>query len=420
MGYHDRISMSQGDRDRLTALAPLLRAERSQVEAARLLGLSVRQVRRLQRRLEEGGDAALVHRLRGRPSNHRHCPQRRAEVLAAYRARLSGFGPTLASEKLAEQGLAVSAETLRQWLLAEGLWQKQRRREVHRQRRPRRECFGELVQMDASWHDWTEGRGEAMVLVAMIDDATSRVAAGFYESETVASYFDLVHRWLQRHGRPVALYTDRDSIFEWQSKGRAAEGLTQFGRAMQELDVRLILAYSPQAKGRVERLFGTAQDRWVKELRLAGVTTRVQADALLRRVLVPQFNRRFAVPPARGQDGHRELGPGMDLEAILSWQSERVVANDYTVRLHNRHYQLLGVVPGLRGGRVIMEERRDGRLAIRFRGEYLRYRGVGAGGGSGVGAGEPSPSAGPSATPAGSPYRPAADHPWRKGWSKQR
>ncbi len=171
----------------------------------------------------------------------------RAKVLKVYREEYADFGPTFASEKLAAQGMKVSAETLRQWLLAEGLWERQRRRDVHRSRRPRRPCFGELIQMDTSLHDWLEGRGAEMVLVAAIDDATSRIEAGFYEGETVEAYMDMTERWLRRHGRPLAFYTDKDSVFQWQSKGRAAAGLTQYGRAMKELDIELILAHSPQA-----------------------------------------------------------------------------------------------------------------------------------------------------------------------------
>jgi transposase len=360
--------MSQHERDVLKVIQQVVDGTLTQVEAARLLRLSTRQVRRLQGRLQAEGDQAVVHRLRGRPSNRRIDPARRQQILEAYRRHYADFGPTFASEKLAEQGLVVAPETLRQWLLAEGLWQRQRRRDPHRQRRPRRACFGELVQMDTSIHDWTEGRGEPMVLVNMIDDATSRVLSGFYEAETVEAHFDLLGRWLQRHGRPVALYTDRDSIFEYQDKGRGdPNGLTQFGRALAELGIELILARSPQAKGRVERFFETAQDRWVKELRLAQVTTRAQANALLDKKLIADFNRRFAVAPAQAADAHRPLGAGHHLAAILSVQYERVVSNDYTVRFQNRVYQVSKpVYPGLRGGRVVVELRLDGTMALRF------------------------------------------------------
>ena len=192
----DRIPMSQHERDTLKIMAPVLQGERTLAEAARLLGLSVRQVRRLKRKLQRDGDAALVHGLRGKPSNRRLKPQLRQQVLAAYRERFADFGPTFACEKLAEQGLVVSPDTLRRWLIAEGLWQRRRRREPHRSRRPRRACFGELVQIDASIHDWLEGRGDEVVLVSMIDDATSRVLARFYPAATVEAHLDLLGRWL--------------------------------------------------------------------------------------------------------------------------------------------------------------------------------------------------------------------------------
>jgi transposase len=456
----DRISMSQPERDVLQVLKQVVAGTLTQVEAARLLRLSTRQVRRLRRRLEADGDQAVVQRLRGRPSNHRIDPAQRQKVLEAYRRDYPDFGPTFASEKLAEQGLVVSPETLRQWLLAEGLWQRQRQRDPHRQRRPRRACFGELVQMDTSIHDWTEGRGEPMVLVNLIDDATSRVLSGFYEGETVEAHFDLLGRWLRRYGRPLALYTDRDSIFAYQDKGRGdPAGLTQFGRALQELGIELILARSPQAKGRVERFFETAQDRWVKELRLAKVTTRAQANELADRRLVSEFNRRFAVAPVQAVDAHRPLGPAHNLAAILSVQCARVVTNDYTVRFQNRIYQVgKPVYPGLRGGRVVIELRLDGTMALRFGGRYLKYTEVAAGprpGGSAprppefsalaadARGGEEGPAPGEGAGPTGvpptagrsgrtpaEPYppdggakdtanasrRPAQNHPWRKGF----
>jgi transposase len=376
----DRIPMNQRERDVLKIMHAVLNSERTQAEAARLLDLSTRQVRRLQRRLQAEGDAAIIHRLRGRPSNHQLDPQLHQDVLAAYRQRYADFGPTFASEKLAQEGLSVRPQTLRRWLIAAGLWQRQRRRDPHRRRRPRRSCLGELVQMDASEHDWLEGRGDDMVLISMVDDATSYTLARFYPSGTVEAHMDLLGRWLRRHGRPLALYTDRHSIFEPQDKGRALpDAVTQFGRALGELNIELIRAHSPQAKGRVERSFGTAQDRWVKELRLAGVTTLAGANALLARLL-PGHNRRFAKAARQQADAHRPLGSGHRLEAILSIQEERVVANDYTVRFRNRFYQLLKPVwPGERGGKVIIEQRLDGTLAIRFGSRYLKYEEVSAG-----------------------------------------
>jgi hypothetical protein len=408
----DRIGMSQRERDVLRVMQGVIDGARTQAEAARLVKRSVRQVRRLQRRLEAEGDGALVHGLRGRPSNRRTDPVLRDRVLRAYRRSYPDFGPTLASEKLGADGLAVEAETLRRWLLAEGLWERKRHRDPHRTRRPRRGCFGELVQMDASVHDWLGGRGEAMVLIAMIDDATGRIAAKFYAAGTVEAHLGLLGEWLRAYGRPAAVYTDRHSIFEPQDKGKALpDGVTQFGRALAELDVELIRAHSPQAKGRVERLFGTAQDRWVKELRLAKVRTIDQANAVLGR-LVPEHNRRFTRAAERPTDAHRRLGPGHRLEAVLSVQAERVVSNDYVVRFGSRFYQLLKpVYAGERGGRVVIERRLDGTLWMRFRGHYLNYREAAAGIEPEP---EPTPAAArPAAAPQSGPRRPARNHPWR-------
>ena len=463
--HGDRIEMSQRERDRLKVLHGVKAGQYTQAKAAQLLGLTARQVRRLQRRLHERGDAGLVHRLRGQPSNRRLDPKVRQRVLREYRKRYAGFGPTLACEKLAEQDLRVSPATLRRWLLAEGLWQRQRRRDVHRQRRPRRACFGELVQMDTSLHEWTEGRGEAMVLITMIDDATSRLLACFYPADTVEAHFDLLGRWLEKYGRPLALYTDRHGIFESHKKGQPDyAGETQFSRALTELGIELIRARSPQAKGRVERSFGTAQDRWVKEMRLEKVKTIAQANALLER-LVPGHNRRFSVAPAEAADAHRAVGAAHRLSAILSVQEQRVVSNDYTVRFANRLFQLdKPIYPGERGGQVTIELRLDGTMAIRLGEQYLHYHEIVArdtalggsapqtprslahwrptpegeterddasmkeasspgvkptNGRSGRTPAEPYPPVGEKETTKKEPWRPATNHPWRKGFRKQ-
>ena len=295
----DRIAMSQRERDRLKVMAAVVKGERTQPEAARLLKRSVRQVRRIQRRLEAEGDGGVIHRLRGRPSNSRKDTHLREQIIETYRREYPDFGPTLAAEKLAEQGLGICGETLRRWLLAEGLWQRKRKRDIHRSRRRRRECFAELVQADGSHHDWLEGRGPRMVLVAMIDDATSKVRARFYPGETTEAYMDLLARYLRKHGRMLAIYVDRDSIFRAENKHPhdPRPVLTQFSRALDQLKIELILAYSPQAKGRIERFFHTAQDRLVKELRLAGATTIEQANEVLDKKFLPVFNRRFTVKP---------------------------------------------------------------------------------------------------------------------------
>lgn len=462
----DRIEMSQRERDVLKVMHPVLKGERTQAQAAELLQVSVRQVRRIQRKLESGGDGAIVHGLRGKPSNHQPDHDLRRAVLAAYREHYCDFGPTFAAEKLAEiQSLVVDPQTLRRWLIDAGLWSRKRRSPAHRSRRPRRCCFGQLVQMDASIHDWLEGRGEELILIAMIDDATSRVLARFYHEATVQTHMDLLGRWLRKYGRPLALYTDRHSIFEPQDKGKAVtESLTQFGRALSELQIDLIRANSPQAKGRVERGFGTAQDRWVKELRLAKAATAEQANEVLVRLL-PSHNRRFARAAKDSTDAHRDLGPAHDLGAILSIQSQRVVSNDYVVRFDNRFFQLQPpALPGLRGGKVMVEERLDGTLKIRFGEKYPRYqeitRGVStggsaprppefsaktadasgekegqkdpapteggragvqpAGGRSGCTPAEPYPPDGEKTDSAKGPRRPAENHPWRRPFKEQK
>lgn len=460
----DRIEMAQRERDVLKVMALVLKGDRTQAEAARLLKRSVRQVRRLQRRLESEGDGAVVHGLRGRPSNRRIDPAAKQSALALYRAKYLGFGPTLAAEKLAEADrVKVKVRTLREWLLAEGLWTRQRRRDRHRSRRVRRACLGEMVQADASLHDWLEGRGPALALVGMIDDATGRVLARFCPAESTEAYMDLLGRWIGRYGRPLAWYCDRHGIFRAESRllgeDEPVAVPTQFSRALAELAVELILANSPQAKGRIERLWGTAQDRLVKELRLAGATTLQQANAVLESKFLPWFNRRCTVKPASGNDAHRALGKGQDLSAILSIQQTRHVNNDYTIRLDNCFYQLLPPVwPGQRGGQVTVERRLDGSMKVRFKQHYLEYRRVRQGlaapgdelssltpgpipagqraarrkakdraakatrssavhrtaGRSGRTPAEPCPSGSKSCGRAKDAYRPAPNHPWRK------
>jgi hypothetical protein len=387
----DRIEMSQRERDVLKIMSVVLGGRRTQSEAARLLGKSQRQVRRIQRRLEADGDGAVVHRLRGRPSNHRIEPRIKQSAVDLYRQKYGGFGPTLAAEKLAEQDqVIVAARTLRQWLLEAGVWQRQRRRDPHRSRRERKECFGEMVQADASEHDWLEGRGPRRVLVGMIDDASSRVIARFYESETTEAYMDVLGRWIKKHGRPVCWYSDRDSVFVAKD-AKGERTATQFSRALSELGIELISANSPQAKGRVERLWGTAQDRLVKELRLSRASTIEQANVVLEEMFLPWFNRRCTVKPASGNDAHRPLGSGHTLAAILSIQEQRTVANDYTIRFDNQIYQLLPPAwPGERGGQVIVEQRLDGSMHVRLKRRYLAYEAVSAATGD-LGALPPNP-----------------------------
>jgi len=456
----DRIEMSQHERDVLKVMSLVMTGQRTQVEAARLLDCCVRQVRRIRRRLEREGDRGVVHRLRGQPSNRRFDPELRRQAIETYRENYGGFGPTLAREKLAELGLRVSDETLRQWLMEEGLWKGRRRRGKHRMRRERRPCFGELVQADGSIHDWLEGRGPVFTLLVMIDDATSRAIARFYSAETTEGYMDLLGRYLRKHGRMVAVYADKHSIFQNTAEEGQSPPPTQVGRALAELDIQLIPANSPQAKGRVERFNGTAQDRLVKELRLAGASTIDAANAVLESVFLPWFNRRCTVKAQSPNDAHRPLHPSMNLAAILSVQNQRTVAADYTIRHDNQAYQLLPPPhPGLRGGKVIVEQRLDGTRHIRFKKTYLKYKLVPVAqnetgapppiprslspsritaahksegrtdrsarpsavypalGRSGRTPAEPCPSQGQKHSTRKTPWRPPADHPWRRSFT---
>jgi hypothetical protein len=373
-----RICMSQRERDVCKVMSLVLAGKRTQVEAGRLIGRSERQVRRIMRRLSAEGDGGVIHKLRGLPSNNRVDPAERDRVIQLCRTQYAGFGPTLAAEKLLEDdGIKVSVETLRGWMLARGLWERKRRRDKHRQRRTRRACFGEMVQADASTHDWLMGRGPMLTLVGMIDDATDRVVLRFVEAETTWAYMDVLGRWIRKFGRPVSWYSDRHGIFRAEESVAGYDQKqsvpTQFSRAIGELGMELILANSPQAKGRVERLWNTAQDRLVKELALAKASTLDQANAVLEGKFSVWFNRRCTHKPASENDAHRPVGK-LDLNAILSIQEQRVVTNDYTIRFENRVYQLLPpALPGQRGGKVTVEKRPDGSLKVRFKGRYLAF-----------------------------------------------
>jgi len=380
--------MSQKERDRLKVLHEADQRHINQKEAARQMGITERWVRKLLARMRQQGDRAVLHRLRGRRSNRKIPDAVRAKAVGLVSKEYRDFGPTLASEYLAERHrVRVSRETLRGWMIGAQLWKPRRARlgRVHTWR-PRRAQCGELVQWDTSVHDWLEGRGERLYLIAMIDDASSRALARFVRHDSTPENLRLLRNYLRRWGRPLAFYTDKASLFQSSRPQQRDEQLqgqlpqTQIGRALGELGIEWIPAHSPQAKGRVERFFGTAQDRLVKGLRKAGGNTLEGAQQYLQRVYLPLWNRRFTVEPTHSTDAHRPLGPEHDLAAILSHVESRVVAPDYTVQWHRRRYQIAreAVRAGLRGARVRMEQRWDGRVAVRFREHYLPVRECGA------------------------------------------
>ena len=376
----ERINMSQRERDRLKVVQAVEEGHLKQTEAAQRVGLSTRQVRRLQVRVRVEGDRGVVHRLRGRASNRKMAPTLEQRILRRVARRYQDFGPTLAAEKLAGDGLVISRETLRQRMIAAGWWKPRRQRlqAVHVWRE-RRAAFGELVMMDSSPYRWLEERGPELHLIALIDDATSRIWGRFAEHDSTVENLRTLEGWLRRQGRPVSLYTDKNSLFvnnhapriEEQLQGQPAR--TQFGRALAELGIEWIAAHSPQAKGRIENLFGTLQDRLVKEMRLAKVNTLAAANRFLEEVFIPFWEERFAVAPRQAQNAHRRLEREHRLDEILSVREPRQVAQDYTVRWQGRLWAIprAEVRAGLRGARIEVERRLDGSLWARFRKSYL-------------------------------------------------
>lgn len=404
--------MNRKERDRLTIMGRVKQGTLSLVTAAGLLGLGYRQTKRVWQRYRAEGDAGLVHRSRGRPSGRRTTPELRERVLVRCAARYPDFGPTLAAEYLAAEGLGVDHETLRRWQIAAGVRTVRRRGARHRQWRERKACFGELVQLDGSHHDWFEGRRGKCVLMVMVDDATNRVWAQFFEEETTHASYDVFEGWVRKHGLPRSLYVDRDSIYRCEGLGSVAEQLagkapqTQFGRAMEQLGVDLILAHSPQAKGRVERMNGVLQDRLVKALRLAGINDLAGANRFLARTFLPAFNRRFNIEAASPADGHQAMPRG--LAEVLSWEEERTVQRDWTVAHSGRWYQVdrRHERMSLAGRKVIVRTLRDGRVQLVYRGAKLRWRALPA---------RPvRPPPAPVKTQRAERKPPVVTHPWRR------
>jgi len=382
----ETLTMSGKERDRLRIMVGVKQEELTLVQAAGLMGVGYRQSKRIWRRYQDQGDAGLVHRLRGQPSARRKPPALRAQVLAKYEEeRYADFGPTLMAEHLAKAGVVVDHETVRRWLLASGQRTVRRRKQRHRQWRERKPSFGAMVQLDGSHHDWFEGRREPCVLMVMVDDATNRMRARFFEEETTRASYDVVERWARQHGLMGSVYVDRDSIYRCEGHPSIAEQLegkkpqTQFGRAMAQLGVELILAHSPQAKGRVERMNGVLQDRLVKELRLAGINDLESANRFLDGKYLAAFHRRFGRAAASPVDLHREVP--RNLNEVLSWEEERVVQGDWTVACAGQRYQLdrQHEALSLVRRKVIVRTLRNGQVQLVYRGKTLKWRTLPAG-----------------------------------------
>ena len=408
--------MSRKERDRLTIMIGIKQQELTLVAAAEVMAISYRQARRVWRRYQTDGDAGLVHRLRGRPSLRRLAPELRARVLARYEERYGDFGPTLAAEYLAaEDGLQVDHETLRRWLWAAGKRPVRRRRQQHRQWRERKACLGQMVQLDGSHHDWFEGRRAKAVLMVMVDDATNRVWAQFFEEETTRASYDVFEGWVRRHRLPRSLYVDRDSIYRCEGVASVAQQLagqepqTQFGRAMATLAVELILANSPQAKGRVERMNGVLQDRLVKEMRLAGISDMESANRFLDGKYLRLFNRQFGREAASPLDVHRAAP--RNLNEVLSWEEERVVQGDWTVACERKRYQLdrQHEALSLVRRKVIVRTLRNGRVQLVYRGKRLQWRLLPEGAVRKL-----QPAKKPRQMKTKAQSAPPASHPWRR------
>ncbi len=373
------VTMSEREFSRLDVLLDLDGGRITAEEAGQLMRLRRSQVFRLLGNLRRRGSASLISKRRGRPSNNRLPTAVRELAMTIVKERYADFGPTLAAEKLAElHGCQVSRETLRKWMIEDGLWTDRTRRlpRVH-QPRNRRERVGELIQIDGSKHWWFEERGPQCTLLAYVDDATSRLMHGsFVPSESAFDYFRETKAYVALYGRPIAFYSDKHAIFRVNRvETRGGDGLTQFARALHEINVDLICANGPQAKGRIERSFGTLQDRLVKELRLAGIATPEAANAFLPSFL-ERYNERFAKPPSSEMDAHRPVSLGIILDDVFAWKEERTVTTNLTLQ-YDQVMFLLEPSPATRPlarQRVMVIDDPDGRIAVRHAGVDLPYR----------------------------------------------
>jgi transposase len=405
----DMLTMSRREAMRLHIVHQALERKLTQREAARLMGLSERQVRRLVKRVRGEGDEGICHRARGNASNRRIPPQVKARVLALFRTQYSDFNLVHATEKLGElHGLTVHAETLRLWVRAAGLPYRRRKARAHRRWRERKAHRGELLQFDGSHHDWFEGRGPRCVLLGAIDDATNTVAGRFYDYEGTWPALDSLKRYIRRYGIPQSIYLDKHTTYKsgapptLEEQLQDQQPLSQVEQSLAALGIEVIHANSPQAKGRVERLFKTLQDRLVREMRLRGIKSVAEANAFLR-LYLPQHNQRFRQPAASPADLHRPAPPSRTLDRVFCIRTERTVKRDFTVAHNGKLYQ---IERATRAQKVTVEERLDGTLHLTYHGQELRYR--------------PIPRRPSAATPplprlqARQSWIPPVDHPWRK------
>ncbi|OGW24528.1 MAG: hypothetical protein A2X59_02315 [Nitrospirae bacterium GWC2_42_7] len=416
MAGKDIFEMSQRELKRLHVIHNVLERELKQADAAEVLSLSDRQIRRIIKQVRKEGDSGVINKARGKPSNSSLPKKIKDKAIELYRKKYEGFGPTLASEKLLElDGLSVNDETLRRWLVSSGDWERARKSRKHRQWRPRRPCFGEMVQIDGSHHDWFEGRGPKCVLMGYIDDATGKVYARFYDYEGTIPAMDSFKRYSKKYGIPASVYLDKHTTYKSPGKKTLMydeELLSQFQRSMKELEVKVKHAHSPQAKGRIERLFRTFQDRVVKEMRLEGIKTVEEANRFLTGYL-PKYNRKFTVKPNEKADLHRPVPKGLNLDSILCIKEERVLRNDFTIAYEGKLYQ---ITDNVKADKVIVQERINGTMAITHEGTILKFKEITE---------RPEKlKKPPRISRKKKPCKPSVEHPWRKfninGWKKKK
>lgn len=412
MAGEDIITMSQEDLKRLHVIRKAIDKVITQQEAAEIIGVGLRQAQRITKRIRTEGDKGITHRSRGIPSNRSISDKIKEKALKLFKDKYPDFGPTLASEKLFERDkIKVNDETLRLWLVENNIPYRKRRKRPHRQWRERKECFGQMVQMDGSHHDWFEGRGPWCVLMGYIDDATGRPFARFYPYEGTLPAMDSFKRYIKKRGIPLSVYLDKHTTYKSPGKASIEEDLnnirplSQFERALKELDVLVIHANSPQAKGRIERIFNTFQDRLVKELRLEKISSIEAANAFLGQYLF-EYGKRFSSLPAKEADLHRPIAKNTNLDRILCIKTERTLRNDFTIVNGNKLYQILD---NIRAKTVTIEEKTDSSMVIRHKDDILRFKEI-------------------TERPVKAvknPYRfvvkrvytpPAADHPWRSSY----
>jgi transposase len=419
--------MSARELTRVEVLSRVKAGTLSLGSAATLLDVSYRQAKRLARRYRTEGAKGLKHRSAGGPSSHARPTADRERALALVREKYSGagdvrFGPTLAAEHLAsEDGVTVHHDTLRRWMLAAGLWSRARTRAPHRQRRERKAHFGELVQLDGSFHLWYETRAPRGCLMNLVDDATGRTLARLGDEETIWAAADVLRRWIEAYGVPLALYTDWKNVYvrvpNAEEQVTGAVPLTQFGRMCASLGIQIIAASSPQAKGRVERNHGTHQDRLVKKLRRLGIADATAANAFLETTYLPEHNDRFAQAPASAEDFHRRTPSRVALDRALQLEESRVLSNDWVIRYDTRYFQVARQsYQAPARSTVLVRENAGGAIEIRYRGRLMRWSEIPAP----PPRPKPAPVAARSATaPVGAPSRPSVDHPWRRGYAER-